>query len=427
MAADRHRSMPSVWIWMKIRELVTGSMPLFFKTLDGIIFLSIGPYIYCIATVYLSLSWMKASYRVSTWRPASILSIVLLHGIPLFVSFSGWLNNTLLQTPSGDESEFLTFLFGGAALVAAQSGVYLLPVHVLSFLYGKVRPDRTGGRRIATAWISISILIAMSFYVPLRMQYDKANVVIERTDWSVKSLPRSLNGFRVAVLGDTQLGEWTSRELMHNYIHAVNAERPDMILFTGDLLTSPKDSARLATAASLMGELQAPYGVYAAIGDHDHWYGRSDVIEALRANGIAAFTDTTRVQRTGALTMGLTFLVNVFDERASERTLDSLLAAGRSAQLRVLVTHIAEEPVVRVAEAHDAHLVVAGHTHGGQIGLNLLWMRFTSSMLDSRYVSGFYEEGNTLVYVNSGLGMSVIPIRYNSTPSIGIITLRAPH
>jgi len=162
----------------------------------------------------------------------------------------------------------------------------------------------------------------------------------------------------------------------------------------------------------------------AVIGDHDEWVGRKEVKRMLIRNGIRVLVNTVEhisVRQTMVSVLGLT---NIFSDRASDSTLTDVLAQKPDSGFAILLTHQMTDYIAERSSEDNVHLLVAGHTHGGQINFWFFGEMLAGSLLDSRYVSGYSMLGKTLVYICNGLGMSVLPFRYNATPSVGLIRLQ---
>jgi predicted MPP superfamily phosphohydrolase len=91
---------------------------------------------------------------------------------------------------------------------------------------------------------------------------------------------------------------------------------------------------------------------------------------------------------------------------------------------KIFIIHQPEGPAIKIAERNNYNLLLAGHTHGGQITFLFPFKNISPTMLETKYVKGVFHLNKMTMIVTSGLGMSLLPIRYNSTPEITIINLR---
>lgn len=195
----------------------------------------------------------------------------------------------------------------------------------------------------------------------------------------------------------------------------VAAQRPDLIVFTGDALNSPPG---LPIFRRLMGRLSAIAPTYAVRGNWDVWYwseldlfGGTGVRE-LSADGVALEVAGARLWLGG---------VAAEDDVMIGQT---LTRAGDAGRFRVMLHHY-PDPVEQSQQA-GADLVLSGHTHGGQVALPLYGALVTMSMLGKRYESGLYRLKDTRLYVNRGIGMeggSAPRVRFFARPEITVLEL----
>jgi hypothetical protein len=122
----------------------------------------------------------------------------------------------------------------------------------------------------------------------------------------------------------------------------------------------------------------------------------------------------------------ITFITNTYAGRVPENVLDSLSSNG-SGDLKIFLTHQPRNYLINAAQQNNFDLFLAGHTHGGQLTLLFPFIQLTPTLIETNYIKGDFwferEKNKMLAVITGGLGMSLAPIRYNSTPEITIITL----
>ena len=123
-------------------------------------------------------------------------------------------------------------------------------------------------------------------------------------------------------------------------------------------------------------------------------------------------------------TIGITFLTSTYVEHLKEDVLDSLVNAQNHPDLKIMLIHQPNILAVQEAATSGYNLFLAGHTHGGQVTFLFPFINLTPTLIETRFVRGDFHFGNMLMIVTRGLGMSLVPMRYNSTPEITVVILR---
>ena len=248
---------------------------------------------------------------------------------------------------------------------------------------------------------------------------ERRRLRIVRRTYAVEGLPRDLNGLRVAHLSDLHAGPWVSTSFLMRAVTAANAERPDIALLTGDYVDL--DGGFAEACASVLGQLRAPLGTYAVLGNHDHEIGAAQITAALQADGI-----TVLCNRAVPLGQGPEHLwVAGLDDTVSHRgELREALAAVAPGEPIVLLSH-SPDLIYRAAD-HGISLVLAGHTHGGQFCLPGLDFMYSPSRFGPRLVGGPIRAGRARLYVSRGLGVNTLPFRFRCRPEVGLYTLIRP-
>lgn len=258
-------------------------------------------------------------------------------------------------------------------------------------------------------------------YVTARVIADTFLVRVSTRDYFVGDLPPALEGLRIVHLADLQMDDRTGAAKVSRYIDAVNALKPDLVCFSGDLITT--GTKYIDRAADAFGRIKSKYGVYAVLGDHDYWAGARDVDHALTKNGIRVLTDENYVVNIEGDSIAISAVTNVYQRRPGAETLQSLAGTRGHHPLSILLTHQPSQPLTKFAKNQGYHLFLGGHTHGGQIRPGYGSLNWTFSNLETPFVSGFFEIGSMLVSVNNGLGLTFAPLRFQAPAEVTLITL----
>jgi len=121
--------------------------------------------------------------------------------------------------------------------------------------------------------------------------------------------------------------------------------------------------------------------------------------------------------------VGITFVTNTYVGKVQDEMLDSL-SSNCTGDLKIFLTHQPRKNLIKAAQKNHFDLYLCGHTHGGQLSLVFPFIQLTPTMIETKYIHGDFWIGDMLMIVTSGLGMSLAPLRYNSTPEITLITIQ---
>jgi hypothetical protein len=244
--------------------------------------------------------------------------------------------------------------------------------------------------------------------------------VVERADIAVRGLAPVFDNYRIAFLTDLHSSAVVPQWFLARAVSTAVALEPDVILLGGDFVSHSRRYA--AGLVELLKPLAAPDGVFAVLGNHDHYVSAELVREALAAAGIRELWNTSVVLRRGdaALAVGgvgdLRF--DVVDFRAA--------AAGLSDDVpRIVVSH---DPDVFAYWPPDVRLdlMLSGHTHGGQAHLPLLGPPYVPSQFGFRYLAGHFHDGDRQLYVSRGVGAITAPVRWRCPPEVTLVVLHPP-
>ncbi|HKK44805.1 MAG TPA: metallophosphoesterase [Balneolaceae bacterium] len=281
-------------------------------------------------------------------------------------------------------------------------------------------------RLIDSIYIQVLLLlfVATFCFTGWKTYTDTSKIHIQRTRLQIDDLPANLDGFRIVHISDIHGDEYTGRKKIGRYIQKVNQLKPDLIVFTGDLISYGTDYIRMS--AQQLGEAKATYGVTAVVGDHDYWAGVENVKQALNQQGIPLIQDSNyslKIDSTNEVL--ITGVTEVYSKKAAPGIVDSLTQQTGNSAFKIFASHQISDRLIEDAQKHNYDVMLAGHTHGGQIRIPFLGMTFSASDLETKYISGIYREGNIIINVNNGLGFTLAPIRYNAPPNISLIRLVA--
>lgn len=225
------------------------------------------------------------------------------------------------------------------------------------------------------------------------------------------------DGLRIVHLTDIHHSMFTPLEEVQRAVRLANRLRADLVALTGDYVTMSPDY--VGPVARALGKLRARLGVFAVLGNHDFLVDAERVTRALRAHDIHVLRNSHCAVGDGSATL---WVVGIDDIGWGA---DDLAVAVRSipaADPKVLLCH---NPLgIHRAAARGIDFMLSGHTHGGQVRLPLVGSVHGRSKLGERFVDGWNRFEGTQIYVNRGIGKSVVPVRVGCPPEIACLRLR---
>ena len=274
------------------------------------------------------------------------------------------------------------------------------------------------------------------FIPPLVMAYGawigRERPQLKEVELRLENLPESFDGYRLVQISDIHARSYANRQKsLQRIVGIINSQNPDLIAFTGDIITL--DASELGPIKEILKELNAKDGIAAVVGNHD--YGiysdpshkrpsgeiLSDVIKEEKTMGWNVLMDENIKISRNQDSIAVVGVQNTSPSRhfPSKGNLNKA-SEGTEGMFRILLTH---DPMHWEAEilGKDYPLTLSGHTHAMQFSL-LGWC-------PSRYIfkqyRGLYSEGQQHLYVNIGLGETILPFRIGTPPEITLIILRS--
>ncbi len=248
-----------------------------------------------------------------------------------------------------------------------------------------------------------------------RIAMDEANSLsLERVEIRLKRLPKKLDGFKIIHLSDTHHSPFTGLEHIKRVVKVANRLRPDIFLLTGDYVSHEREY--IPPVAALLGKLKAKYGIYACLGNHDHWTDAGLVTHLFRGEGIKMLiNEGLRFEARGTSF----WLAGVDDYMVGKTDVPAALRGSFPDEMKLLLAH---NPIIfREAARYGVDLTLSGHTHGGQINIRDEEKRILKSR---KLRAGLHERRNSQIYITRGIGTVVVPMRYQCPPEISFLELR---
>ena len=274
--------------------------------------------------------------------------------------------------------------------------------------------------------LSLNLIFLIAY---LQGTYNCNELEIRSLTIEIENLPQEFDGLKIAVLGDTHLGNFAKYKKYFNQIgNAINSHNVDLLLFTGDLVnTMPKEGVPFIP---FFNSLNVKYGKYAVMGNHDFckYFDWSDEI-----------VKETMIYNTKKMynSCGFSLLENEY-VLLEKDTLSKICIVGAdetgnlqetfkdcpSEVFKILLIHNVKDSEIQIARNKDIGLTISGHTHALQCAYNILGKKISPAQLLFKHWDGLYNIENKYLFVTRGVGYAGIPVRMGLKPEVSILELR---
>jgi predicted MPP superfamily phosphohydrolase len=228
---------------------------------------------------------------------------------------------------------------------------------------------------------------------------------------------------RVAVLTDLHIGSpFNGMAKLHSTVDRTNAVQPDLICILGDLVIQGVLGGRFVTPEEIVVELarlHASAGIVAILGNHDGWFDHDRVRQAVEAVGIRVVEDTAIRVNTP---IGPLWVAGISDLWTGRHDLTAALAAVVDDGAPVLL--LTHNPDVFPDVPARVTLTLAGHTHGGHVRVPVAGALIVPSKFGQRFAAGHVVESGRHLFVATGIGTSILPVRFRVPPAVTLLTVR---
>jgi predicted MPP superfamily phosphohydrolase len=276
-------------------------------------------------------------------------------------------------------------------------------------------------KRLRVTLDVIILLIAVLIFYGFLIEPNR--LVVRHETIALARWPQPLDGFKIAVLSDIHVnGSFIDDDKVRTIVRRTNELQPDMIVILGDYMSSNgllKRRVEPEEFAPLLRDFQAPFGTFSVLGNHDWWYNGARIRTALEANGVNVLeNDLYGISSNG----GTFWLVGLSDLWTRPQRVEQTIANVEGDQPIIALTH---NPDIFPNVPQRVQLLLAGHTHGGQVRFPLIGTVVEASDFGERYVRGHVVENNHDLFVTTGIGTSIMPVRFGVPPEIVLLTLKS--
>ena len=388
--------------------------------------------LYFLKKIKHSLSTLFPSKGLKVYKVLKIILLVTINLYPLLL-LTAWtytnITGNRIPTPENVLFDYLIlYPFWISLLLLLQNVIYYFIIDIIKLLILPVFKKYKEKLLSFQAKLVFLLLVFFTLYIPARIIFDYNVISTRIVEYKKKDLPKPLENFRLTFISDMQADRYTDQSRLQHFINDVNATKPDLVLMGGDMITSTPEY--IEESGEFVGKIKSKLGVYSCVGDHDNWAYRNntkrslkEVMASLKKHGVQMIDDGKKRIVVGNDSICITFITNTYVETVSRSILDSLTQNSDDCALKIFLTHQPRQFLVDKAIQKNYDLFLAGHTHGGQITLLFPFLQLSPTRLETKYQRGDFHFGNMLMIVTRGLGMSLAPIRYNSTPEVTLIVL----
>lgn len=231
-----------------------------------------------------------------------------------------------------------------------------------------------------------------------------------------RDLPANFEDYKIVFLTDIHYGPFMSKKNLGKIVRKVNHTNPDLILLGGDYVYLSKKY--FSTCFDSLHLLKAKQGTFGVLGNHDHWEDAELCLERMNNAQIKNISNQAYWIRKGDQKIRIGGIDDLWEGR---QIIDSTVAVVKHDDFVILVSH--NPDYIEYIKSKKVDLILAGHTHGGQIRF-FGWAPFVPSRFNHKYISGKYEKSSIQMIVSNGLGKIIIPIRIGAPAEINQIILK---
>ncbi len=327
---------------------------------------------------------------------------------PLLLALTAlfWLVGRWLDRPM--EAPTLAAIGAAWLIIAAAVGAYWVLDRIRVLAFGQ--PALVGIREHPPEIIRLrKAHVPFAFIRNLGAHNDVYDIEVTRHEIFIDDLPQRFDGYRLAFLTDTHVTSFMRRSFYAEVVAQVQRFDPHVVLLGGDFVTWRRDVSLMAEI--LLTDLTARDGIFAVLGNHDHWAGAGEVMRAMR--GVRFL-----INESVPLPLPLVGIDEIYRGNPDvERAFAGIDPMGPCLAL----SH--HPDIIDLLGGRRVDLLLCGHTHGGQIRFPFFGAVVVPSRHEAEYASGFHRRGNVLMYVSRGIG-AIPPLRILCRPEVATFVLR---
>lgn len=305
----------------------------------------------------------------------------------------------------------------GVIFTWAFLSVFLAAAILISRWCLQVQPGHSPARRAFLHTTRAGLLLGPAIVTGYGVFIERLDLSLREQDLMFPGLPKDLDGLRVVQLSDIHLSPFLSERVLARAVDMANETRAHLALVTGDLISTSLDP--LDACLRQLARLRADAGIFGCLGNHEIYAKVEDYVEHHGAHlGQRYLRQRAESLKFGQATLNLAGVDYQPSRKPYLVGAERMVAPGT---FNVLLSH--NPDVFPVAAKQGYQLTIAGHTHGGQVRVEILRQDLNIGRFFTPYVDGLYRHDGAAVFVSRGIGTIALPARLGAPPEVNLLRL----
>ena len=305
----------------------------------------------------------------------------------------------------------------GAVFIWAFMSFFLVVAVLISRWWLQVRPEHSPARRTYLHTTRAALLWTPAIVTGYGVFVERVNLSLREQDLMFPDLPKDLDGLRLVQLSDIHLSPFLSERVLARAVDMANETRSHLALVTGDLISTALDP--LDACLRQLSRLRADAGIFGCMGNHEIYANAEDYVEKHGARmGHHYLRKRAEPLKFGQATLNF---AGVDYQQSRKPYLVGAEKMVAPDAFNVLLSH--NPDVFPVAAKQGYQLTIAGHTHGGQVRVEILRADLNFARFFTPYVDGLYRRDGAAVFVSRGIGTIGLPARLGAPPEVNLLRL----